>query len=120
MGGRRAHADEYAERINRAVALLVAHSPAGAVRALQAEHDLSERQARRYVRLAQSTPDGIAVPERTAVFTVRLPGSLIAQLRAAAARRGDSVSATAASALRAGLRSAALQRERPRDGAAAR
>ena len=45
---------------------------------------LSERQARRYVNAAIECPDGVAVPERTAVFTVRLAPSLIAGLR----RRG--------------------------------
>jgi hypothetical protein len=100
---RRARADEYAERVNRAVVLLGERSPAGASRALQGEHGLSERQARRYVRAAQAAPSGVAVPERTAVFTVKLPASLIARLRAAARASGRSVSATAADALRLGL-----------------
>ena len=49
---RRAYADEYAVRVNRAVVLLRELSPADAVRALQAEFGLSERQARRYVNAA--------------------------------------------------------------------
>ena len=81
MASRRAYADEYAVRVNRAVELLADVSPADAVRALRAEHALSERQARRYVNAARATPDGVAVPERTAVFTVRLAPSLIAGLR---------------------------------------
>ena len=68
-------------RVNRAVELVVDRSPADAVRALQAEHALSERQARRYVNAALERPEGVAVPERTAVFTVRLAPSLIAGLR---------------------------------------
>ena len=103
MAKRRAFADEYAVRVNRAVVLLGERSPAGAVRALAGEHGLSERQARRYVRAAELCPDGVLVPERTAVFTVRLPESLIAAVRAAAARGGGSLSATTAHALRAGL-----------------
>jgi len=55
------------------------------------------------VRAAERCPDGVLVPERTAVFTVRLPESLIAAVRAAAARGGESLSATVAHALRAGL-----------------
>jgi hypothetical protein len=102
-GRRRARSDEYAERVNRAVALVGERSPAEAVRALQVEHGVSERQARRYVRAAELSPEGVAVPERTAVFTVRLPASLIARLRAAAAGSGCSLSATAAEALRVGL-----------------
>jgi len=103
MASRRAFADEYAERVNRAVELLVDLSPADAVRALQAEHALSERQARRYVNAAQATPDGVVVPERTAVFTVRLAPSLIAGLRAHARSRGQTLSAAMADAVRAYL-----------------
>ena len=90
-GHRRAHADEYAVRVNRAVELLADRSPAEVARALRGEHRLSERQARRYVRAAQAMPEGVMVPERTVVFTVRLPGSLIARLRAAAGASGRSV-----------------------------
>jgi hypothetical protein len=100
MALRRAHADEYAVRVNRAVELLVDCSPADAVRALQAEHALSERQARRYVNAALEQPDGVAVPERTAVFTVRLAPSLIAGLRGHARSQGQTLSATLAEAVR--------------------
>ena len=99
MALRRAHADEYAVRVNRAVVLLVDGSPAEAVRALQAEHALSERQARRYVRAALAQPEGVVVPERTAVFTVRLAPSLIAGLRSQARSRGQTLSATVAEAV---------------------
>ena len=100
MASRRAYADEYAVRVTRAVELLADRSPAGAVRALQVEHLLSERQARRYVNAAQATPDGVAVPERTAVFTVRLAPSLIAGLRERARASGRTLSATLAEAVR--------------------
>jgi hypothetical protein len=100
MASRRAFADEYAVRVNRAVELLVELAPADAVRALQAEHGLSERQARRYVNAARVMPDGMAVPERTAVFTVRLAPSLISGLRERARRSGRSVSATLSEAVR--------------------
>ena len=40
MARRRAYADEYAVRVNRAVGLLVDLSPADSVRVLQAEHSL--------------------------------------------------------------------------------
>jgi hypothetical protein len=100
MASRRAFADEYAVRVNRAVGLLVDLSPADAVRALRAEHGLSERQARRYVSAALGRPGGVVVPERTAVFTVRLAPSLIAGLREQARSRGLTVSATVAEAAR--------------------
>ena len=99
MASRRAYADEYAVRVNRAVELLADLAPAEAVRALQAEHALSERQARRYVNAARATPDGVTVPERTAVFTVRLAPSLIAGLRRHARSRGQTLSATVAEAV---------------------
>ncbi len=100
MASRRAFADEYAVRVNRAVALLAELAPADAVRGLQAEHGLSERQARRYVNAALQRPEGVAVPERTAVFTVRLAPSLIAGLRRHARSRGQTLSATVAEAAR--------------------
>jgi hypothetical protein len=100
MASRRAYADQYAERVNHAVDLLAAGSPAEAVRALRAEHDLSERQARRYVNAARATPGGVAVPERTAVFTVRLAPSLIGRLRERSRASGQTLSATVAEAVR--------------------
>ncbi len=100
MAVRRAYADEYAVRVNRAVELLADLLPADAVRALEAEHLLSERQARRYVNAALERPDGVVVPERTAVFTVRLAPSLIAGLRESARSRGVSLSAVVAEAVR--------------------
>jgi predicted DNA-binding transcriptional regulator YafY len=103
MALRRAHSDEYADRVNRAVELLVDRSPADTVRALRAEHALSERQARRYVNVARERPEGIAVPERTVVFTVRLAPSLIAGLRERARSRGQTLSAAVAEAVRSYL-----------------
>ena len=110
MALRRAHADEYAVRVNRAVALLEEFSPADAVRGLQAEYGLSERQARRYVNSALVRPEGVVVPERTAVFTVRLAPSLIAGLRDSARGHGQTLSAATADAVRAYLEQAG---ERP-------
>jgi len=100
MAGRRAHADEYAVRVNGAAVLLGDLSPADVVRALQAEHGLSERQARRTVNTALERPEGVVVPERTAVFTVRLAPSLIAGLRRDSRSRGRSLSATVSEAVR--------------------
>jgi len=100
LASRRAYADEYAVRVNRAVELLADLAPADAVGALRSEFALSERQARRYVTAARVTPAGVSVPERTVVFTVRLGPSLIAGLRRHARSRGLTVSATVAEAVR--------------------
>ena len=100
MAKRRAFADEYAIRLNRAGELLGGRAPAAVVRALVSEFGLSERQARRYVRAAERCPDGVVVPERTAVFTVRLAPSLVAGLRERARVSGQSLSATVAEAAR--------------------
>ena len=107
---RRAHADEYAVRVNRAVELLAELSSADVVRGLQAECGLSERQARRYVNEALARPEGVVVPERTVVFTVRLAPSLIAGLRERARFSGVSLSAATAAAVGAYLEQAG---ERP-------
>jgi predicted HicB family RNase H-like nuclease len=103
MALRRAYADEYAVRVNRAVGLLMDVSPADAVRGLQSEYGLSERQARRYVNEALARPEGVVVPERTVVFTVRLAPSLISGLRERARSSGVSLSAAAAAAVGAYL-----------------
>jgi hypothetical protein len=100
MAGRRAYADEFAVRVNDAVEMLAVGPPADVVRALQVEHALSERQARRYVNAALARPDGVVVPERTAVFTVRLAPSLIAGLRAFSRSHGQTLSATVGDAVR--------------------
>jgi hypothetical protein len=100
MALRRAYADEYAVRVNRAAVLVRELVPADAVRALQAEFDLSERQARRYVNVALEQPEGVPVPERTMVFTVRLAPSLIGGLRERAGATGQTLSAVTADAVR--------------------
>lgn len=115
MGRRRARADEYAERVNAAAALLRERSPAQAVHALAAGQGLSERQARRYVRAAERAPEGVVVPERSAVFTVRLPVSLIARLRSFARANAGSLSGVTAEAVRSYLERA--QEERHGGGA---
>jgi hypothetical protein len=103
MALRRAYADEYAERVNRAAVLVRKVSPADAVRALRAEFGLSERQSRRYVNAGLERPNGVPVPERTAVFTVRLAPSLIDGLRSRAGVTGQTLSAVTGEAVQAYL-----------------
>src|SRR5450755_3956844 len=100
MAERRARGEEFAGRVNRAVELLALGSRPAAVRSvLEREYSLSTRRALRYVRAAQATPEGVAVPEPTATFTVWLPVSVIAAARAGASRRGQGIGALTAVAL---------------------
>ena len=107
-------------RVNGAVALLAGRTPAAVVWALVDGYGLSERRARRYVRAAERCSDGVAVPEGTVVFTVRLSVSLVAGVRAVAARAGDGLSLTTARALRAGLERPGRSAKRSARGGAAR
>jgi hypothetical protein len=68
-------------------------------RALEEEYSLSRRQALRYVRAAQVSPNGVTVPEATATFTVRLPVSVIVSARASASQHGLRLGALTAAAL---------------------
>ena len=95
----RAHAGEYARRVNAAAELLASGVPVvEAVRELVARFGCSARQARRYVeRAAQDGPT--PVPEATTVFTVRLPAALAARVRERARESGSTISALVAQAL---------------------
>ena len=99
MHGGRAHAGEYARRVNAAAELLASGVPVvEAVRELVARFGCSARQARRYVeRAAHDGPT--AVPEATTVFTVRLPAALVARVRERARESGSTISALVAQAL---------------------
>jgi DNA-binding transcriptional regulator LsrR (DeoR family) len=97
--GRRARADQRARRINAAVALLDGGATvAEAVAQVADEFELSDRQARRYVELARESGE-VAVPEAAVVFTVRLPGGLVARLRRHAGETGRTLSGLVAEAI---------------------
>jgi DNA-binding transcriptional regulator LsrR (DeoR family) len=108
---RRARADQRAQRINAAVALLAAgHDVAEAARQLAAQQGLSERQARRY--LAQARQHGqVEVPQARVVFTVKLPTDLARRIRSTAQARGQTISALVTQAL-----TEFLDRLHPRSG----
>jgi hypothetical protein len=99
MAGRRARAEEYAQRVNAAAALVRERSSAEAARLVADRYALSQRQARRYVQAARRRPEGVAVPEASAVFTVRLPLSLIVALRSLARANARSLSGLTAEAV---------------------
>lgn len=97
--GRRARADERAQRINTAAGLLAdGATVAEAIAQVAAEYGLSSRQARRYVELARESGE-VAVPEATVVFTVRLPAGLVGRLRRHAAGTHRTLSALVAEAV---------------------
>ena len=78
-------------------------SPKEVVSSLEAEFKLSARQAYRYLHQAQRTTKPLAVPEPKAVFTVKLPTSLIQRVRQIARRRRQPISDLVNQALEAWL-----------------
>jgi hypothetical protein len=96
---RRAPAEQYAQRVNRAVALLRRFPVPAVLRGLVQRYEVSLRQARRYVDVAQHHPQGVPVPEPTVVFTVKLPVELVRRVRSRARATGSSLSALVARAL---------------------
>jgi hypothetical protein len=77
--------------------------PAEAARRLARTQGISERQAHRYIRLAQAHTAPVSIPEQKAVFTVKLPRSLIRQVRRTARQHGGEISAWVAEALQRAL-----------------
>jgi predicted DNA-binding transcriptional regulator YafY len=99
--GRRARADQRARRINAAAELLDAGvEVVEAARQVARRFGVSERQARRYVERARDV-GAVTVPEPTAVFTVRLPASLVDRLRGHARDSGRTLSSLVAEAVEA-------------------
>jgi hypothetical protein len=96
---RRAQVGQYAQRVNRALALLRRFPVPAVLRALVQRYQVSLRQARRYVGMAQHHPQGVPVPEQTVVFTVKLPVALVRRVRSRARSRGSSLSALVTRAL---------------------
>ncbi len=96
---RRAQASQYAHRVNRALVLLRRFPVPAVLRALVRGYRVSARQARRYVEMAQQHPQGMAVPEPTVAFTVKLPVGLVRRVRARARATGGSLSGLVTRAL---------------------
>jgi hypothetical protein len=97
--GYRARADQAAQRINAAAALLARGIEVpDAARRLARRHRLSERQARRYLERARA--DGpVEVPRAKVAFTVKLAADLVGRVRQRARRSGPTVSALVTQAL---------------------
>lgn len=98
MSGGRIGDGEFAARVNAAVELAAEGSaPAEAARALAERFGVSVRQARRYVDTAAG--GWVEIPDRTVVFTVKLPQGLVGRVRAYAAEHRLAISAVVAAAL---------------------
>src|SRR5262245_20788415 len=96
---RRAPAEQYAQRVNRALALLRRLPAPAVLQVLVGRYQESLRQARCYVDVAQHHPQGVPVPEPTVVYTVKLPVGLVRRVRTRARSTGSSLSAFVTRAL---------------------
>lgn len=96
---RRAQAGQHAQRVNRALGLLRRFPVSAVLQALVRQYQVSLRQARRYVDVAQHNPQGVPVAEPTVAFTVKLPVGLVRRIRTRARSTGSSLSAFVARAL---------------------
>lgn len=94
---------EQARRVNVTVSLLKRKTSPEVLKWLIAKYGLSRRQAYRYVHQAQSAGGPLLVPEAKRVFTVKLPVSLIRQVRQQARREGGAISQWVTEALRRSL-----------------
>ena len=73
---------EQARRVNQTLSLLQQRtSTTEVLETLISQYDLSRRQAYRYLQQAQQAVSPLPVPEPKLVFTVKLPGGLIAKVR---------------------------------------
>ena len=101
----RASAANQTERINMAIELLKKKVSAGeAVSSLASRYRLSQRQAYRYLQRARAVDKPLQIPESKAVFTVKLPPSLIKAVRRKARQQGQPISDLVARALEDFLR----------------
>ena len=94
---------EQARRVNATLSLLQRKTSPEVLNWLILKYGLSRRQAYRYLQQAQSAGGPVLVPEAKEVFTVKLPGSLIRQVRQQARREGGAISQWVAQALRRSL-----------------
>ncbi len=95
---------EQARRVNATLSLLSQKASAPEVISwLMDRYRISRRQAYRYFHQAQTAGGPVAIPEAKRVFTVKLSGSLIVQVRQQARRQGATLSQWVEEALRRSL-----------------
>jgi predicted HicB family RNase H-like nuclease len=91
--------------VNATVSLLQQKtSPPEVLNWLIGQYSLSRRQAYRYFQQAQLAREPLPVPEGKEVFTVKLPVSLIRQVRRRARRAGGTISQWVEEALQQALK----------------
>jgi hypothetical protein len=96
---------QYTRRVNQAIQFLNRPlSSAQVVTRLAAQLGVSPRQAARYVQAAQQQSAPLSIPEDKAVFTVKLPKSLIGRVRQRARAHDQPISDWVAQALEEQLR----------------
>ena len=109
----RARADQVARRVNAAADLLGAGLAIPDIaQRLSRQHEISERQARRYVDQARKR-GRVSVPPPKSVFTVKLPTDLIERLRESSRAQRETLSSLVTQALEEFLRP---RRAGPRSG----
>lgn len=97
---KRSQNSELAKRINHAYVLLNNEEPQSqVVEDLMELYGVSQIQAYRYVQQAKANNGKIAIPEDSVVFTVKLPPSLINQVKKFARFKGISISKVVRTAL---------------------
>jgi len=89
---KRSRNSELAERINQAYVLLSEYKQPEVVKLLIKKYGVSPIQAYRYIRLARELNEKMTIPENSVVFTVKLPSSLINQVRELAGTQGHTIS----------------------------
>jgi hypothetical protein len=91
---------ELAKRINEAYVLLQkARSHSQIVERLMEMYGVSQIQAYRYIQQAKENNGKITIPEASAVFTVKLPPTLISRIKKFAKPKGLSISKVVSTAL---------------------
>lgn len=97
----RSRDSERVRRLNRAMELVRAYGATAEAATLLAEqYGLSKRQAYRYLHEAQAHRRPLPVPEPKVVFTVKLPKSLVHELRQFASSSETTLSEVVSQALK--------------------
>jgi hypothetical protein len=97
---KRSENSELAVRINHAYTLLSQRkSHSSILEDLMKSYGVSQIQAYRYVQQAKEQKEHVPIPEKTVVFTVKQPPSLIGRVRSFAVSRGLSISKVVRDAL---------------------